>query len=78
MTNTCKTCKYWQIDKPNEDEGYRECHETYGINAGVHRGEMKIRFVYRETHEDSWCYKHEQRPGLKRIDNTTGTEGVTP
>ena len=60
MTDTCKTCKHFNLHKPNEDEGYRECLESFGINAGIRSHNlMDIQIVYRETHQDSWCWKHE-------------------
>lgn len=75
MTETCKTCKFFHIDKPNEDEGYHECLESYGINAGIRScNSMDIQIVYRESHQDSWCCKHERRPGLVDDKNQSGEE----
>ena len=76
MTDTCKTCKHFNIDKPNEDEGYHECLESFGIRAGIRsHNAMDIQVVYRESHEDSWCYKHERRPGLVDTSSQSGTKG---
>ena len=78
MSETCKTCKHFNTDKPNEDEGYHECLESFGINAGIRSHNlMDIQIVYRETHQDSWCYKHDRRPGLADASNQLGAEGET-
>ena len=72
MTETCKTCRHFNINKPSEDEGYHECLEGFGINAGIRSySSMDIRIIYRQTHHGSWCWKHEQRPGHTDIDNPT-------
>ena len=69
MNETCKTCKHFAADKPNENEGYHECRESFGIRAGIRSSDsMDIQIIYRETHQDSWCYKHKPK-GIDKPDD---------